>query len=260
MGNPAKSYTSLQKFLAYSVHAFTSLGAVAGFFAIVYIGKHEFEHAAMFLAAAFIIDGIDGTFARLFKVREVLPHMEGKNIDFVVDFANYALIPVWFMYEAGWYVGDSYHYLLPEEWRWLAVSCILVSSALYYAKEGMVSSDHYFIGFPVLWNVVVFYTFYIFGLSPWMNFALILFLCVAQFFPVKFLYPSRSPHFRALNIIFSLLIVVANFSYLFLLRDPFWNPLLQWVSLISLIYFILMSFYITFFIKEEVPEATKPSP
>jgi len=247
MARSEGSYSLSQKILAWSVHAFTSLGAVAGLFAIIYISRHQFEHACLALMIAFVIDGIDGTFARLFKVKEVLPSMDGKNIDYVVDFANYAIIPAYFIYEAGWNVTDGYQFLLPESLRWLAVSAILVTSALYYGRDGMVSSDNYFMGFPVLWNVVAFYCYFIFDWSPEINLALILFLCLAQFFPVKILYPSRSPHFRILNIIASFTIVTSNVAFIFLMRNQDWYPVLRWISLLSLIYFILMSLYITFF-------------
>ena len=36
------------------------------------------------------LDGIDGTFARMAKVKEVLPHVDGKMIDYVIDFFTYA--------------------------------------------------------------------------------------------------------------------------------------------------------------------------
>ncbi len=52
------------------------------------------------LLVALLIDGIDGTLARVFKVKEVLPNVSGKTIDTVVDFTNYAVVPAYFFYAA----------------------------------------------------------------------------------------------------------------------------------------------------------------
>ena len=95
----------------------------------------------LWLFVTLIIDSVDGTFARLFKVREVLPNFDGKMIDYVIDFAIYAIIPAYFIHEAP---------LLPEDFKLIGATIILLVSAIYYGLDGMVSNDYYFIGFPVM--------------------------------------------------------------------------------------------------------------
>ena len=126
---------------------------LAGFMAILAINAKNWRAAMAWLLVTFLIDGIDGTFALKFKVAEVLPKMNGKTIDNIIDFATYAIIPAYFFYMAE---------LVDPVWNLPLTLLILFVSAIYYGKEGMVSKDYYFIGFPVMWNVVVFFfDFYI---------------------------------------------------------------------------------------------------
>lgn len=170
-----------QQIGAWSVHLFTSSGIVAGFMAIVAIADERFLWAFFWLFVALIIDGIDGTFARIFRVTEVLPLMSGKTIDYVVDFCNYAVVPAYLIYAAKL---DGV-YLLPDHLRLWGAAIILLVSTIYYGKEGMVSSDYYFIGFPVMWNLVAFYLYYVFNLSPIANFVLVVIFAILHFVPLS---------------------------------------------------------------------------
>jgi phosphatidylcholine synthase len=240
------SFSPLQKALAWATHAFTASGMVAGFFAIVYISQHAFVEAWYCLIAALIIDGVDGTFARLFKVREVLPKVNGQMMDYVVDFANYAIIPGYFIYEAGEMVNGKWEYILPEEWRWAAIAMLLIVSVLYYGMEGMVSTDMYFVGFPVMWNAVAFYLFFIFDWAPWVNFGWIVFLSIAHFLPLKFIYPSRSTKFLIPNIIGTVVIIGSNLGLLAAIALDGPQEWLRIGSIAGMVYFWGLSLYHTF--------------
>jgi phosphatidylcholine synthase len=188
-----------QKTLAWSVHIFTSLGLLAGFMALLAVQAHDWRTAMFWLIAALVIDGIDGTFARLFRVKEVLPHVNGKLIDNLIDFITYALIPAYMFYEAG---------LVPEAWRLPLTFLILLISVLYYGREGMISTDNYFVGFPVMWNMVVFYYLFVLDASPVVYIGLTVFFAVIHFVPVKFAYPSRNARFMVPTIIVSVIFMV----------------------------------------------------
>ena len=188
-------YNLSQKIAAWGVHVFTSLGLITGFLALIAIGEKNWTTAFLWLFISLIIDGIDGSLARLFKVKEVLPSMEGKNIDFVIDFTNYAVIPAYFFYMAD---------MAPEVWLYPCLTLILLSSALYYGKDGMVADEQYFVGFPVLWNLVVFYCFFVFHNIPELNIVLVLIFSVLHFIPIKYAYPSRTKKYFWLHLIVSL--------------------------------------------------------
>lgn len=184
------SYPLSRKLAAWGVHTFTASGMVAGFMGLLAISEGHFREAMLWLAVCQFIDGFDGTLARWVNVEAVLPNMSGKMIDAVVDFANYALIPAYFIYSAG---------LMASPLNELAAALILLVSALYYGKDGMISEDFYFVGFPVLWNLVAFYLFFVLDLSSTANFAVIAILCILHFVPLKVAYPSRAKSMRWLT-------------------------------------------------------------
>ena len=72
----------------------------------------------------------------------------------------------------------------------------LLASAYGFCRTDAKTADHYFRGFPSYWNVVAFYA-YALPLSPPATSAVIVALSALVFAPLKFLYPSRAPRFRA---------------------------------------------------------------
>lgn len=192
----------------------------------------------LWLLIALVIDGIDGTFARLFKVKEVLPGWDGTAIDNVIDFCTYAVIPTYFLYETG---------IIPPELNLTTSICILLTSAMYYGKLGMITEDNYFVGFPVVWNFVVFYFFFVFSFPPMVNFILILIICILHFVPIKYVYPSRTKSWMALNIINTVAFTLANLAIIYLYPEvPTW---LSIISIGTIVYYTFASVYHTYFIK-----------
>ncbi|NNE67679.1 MAG: phosphatidylcholine/phosphatidylserine synthase [Pyrinomonadaceae bacterium] len=229
------------KILPWSVHVFTASGLLAGFLAILAINRSDWRAAMAWLLVALVVDGIDGTLARIFKVSEKLPNIKGKMIDTVVDFTNYAVVPAYFIYMAG-VVSPAVD--LPIAFL------ILLVSAIYYGKEGMVSHDYYFIGFPVMWNVVVFYLVFVFpdpsipvGTLKIVNALVIVILAVLHFVPVKFAYPSRATRMKLLTIAatFSILLVMPLVVWLYP-SVPVW---LRILAIVNLAYFGVLAFFDT---------------
>ncbi|MFT5169356.1 MAG: phosphatidylcholine synthase [Saprospiraceae bacterium] len=228
------SYTLLQKALAWSVHIFTSSGLVAGFMAILAIQEHDWRTAMFWLIVALVIDGIDGSFARIFKVKEVLPFMDGKTIDYVIDFANYAIIPAYMFYEAG---------LVPEVWKLPLTVLILLVSALYYGKEGMVSEDNYFMGFPVMWNMVMYYYLFVTAYTSTAYIILTLIFAILHFVPIKLVYPSQNDRFKLPTIINTVLFIGTLAMLVFYYPErPMWLVVSAYGTAL---YYALMAVYNT---------------
>ena len=203
--------------------------------AILSINAKNWRAAMAWLFVALLIDGIDGTFARMFKVEKVLPNMDGKIIDYVIDFATYAIIPAYFFYMAE---------LVDPAWNLPLTYLILLVSAIYYGKEGMVSDDYYFMGFPVMWNVVIFYLIFIFSLNELGNAAIIIIFAIMHFLPIKFAYPSRATNLKTLTLIFTAIILLTMIlAVWFYPNVPAW---LKWISIASLAYFGLLAVVDTF--------------
>jgi phosphatidylcholine synthase len=230
-----KSNSTVQKSLAWLVHVFTASGLVAGFLSILAINESNFRLAMFWLICAGIIDGVDGTFARILKVKEILPNVNGTMIDTTVDFVNYALVPAYMLYSAG---------VFPEMLNIPLVAIILVTSAVYYGKEGMVSEDMYFVGFPVLWNVLAFYILFVFSASASIYAIIIVIFAVLHFVPLKFAYPSRKSRFQKLDLTFSFILLITMMIVVYL--NPSRNLILSLIAFACGIYFLVMAVYNTY--------------
>ena len=88
-----KTKKEIDTILAWSVHLLTCSGLIAGFFALFSIFKNQQTSAFLFLGLALLIDAVDGTLARKFKVSIFVKNIDGKMLDSVIDFFNYIIIP-----------------------------------------------------------------------------------------------------------------------------------------------------------------------
>ncbi|MCB0595524.1 MAG: CDP-alcohol phosphatidyltransferase family protein [Lewinellaceae bacterium] len=225
------TFSSSEKALAWSVHIFTATGVLAVFMALLAVSAHDFRTAMFWLLAALLIDGIDGTLARRFRVEEVLPHVSGKNIDFVIDFAAYAIVPAYMIYESG---------LMHGPWNLGATFLILLVSAVYYGKEGMVSDDYYFVGFPVMWNMAAFYMIFVFQWGHWGNVLLVVGLSILHFVPIKVAYPSRARHWRWPTLAVSAVCILVLVSITYLYPDKnVWLAVMAWGCLVYFAVFVV---------------------
>jgi len=221
----------MQKILAWGVHLFTASGLLAGFMALLAMQDRDVREAMLWLILAFIIDGVDGTFARRFRVKEVLPYMDGKTIDYVVDFVNFAVVPAYIFYQSS---------LVQDILALPLTALILLVSTIYYGKSDMVSEDKYFIGFPVLWNIVVYYLIFIFAWPDWLNACTIIFFAVAHFVPLKYIYPSQAQRWKlASSIIAALFFMLMCITVYLYPERNFW---LSTLSVLAWFYFAALTF------------------
>ncbi len=227
-------YSLSQKLLAWGVHVLTSTGLVTAFMAIISIEKEDWRACFLWLFLCFLIDGIDGTLARKFKVDKVLPNMDGKLIDFVVDFVAYLIVPTFFFYKAG---------MAPPNLMIPSLIVILISSALYYGKKNMVEDDLFFVGFPVLWNVVVFFLFFIFQNNLMLNFGSVVFFGIMHFIPVRFAYVTRTKKYFKMHILFSAIGLIGAIIVLYLFPQRSFPA--EIATLVAVSYFSLFAIYDT---------------
>ncbi len=237
-----QSHSISKKVLAWSVDLYTASGILAGFMSILAISEKNWRAAMAWLLVALVIDGTDGTFARQLKTTNVLPFMNSKHIDYVVDFTNYAVIPAYFFYAAG---------LVPTEWNLPLTFLILLVSAVYYGIEEMVSDDFNFVGFPVMWNMVVFYLIFVFSFGEWGNAAIVVTFSIMHFVPIKFAYPSRAKRLKFVTIAFTtVLLIVMPIIVWFYPNVPDW---LKWIAIMCLAYFGVLAILDTFFNNSTMP-------
>jgi phosphatidylcholine synthase len=171
----------LSDLAAASVHLFTGLGAVCGLFAALAVFDGAWERMFAWLGLALIIDGIDGTFARLANVEERLPRFSGERLDLVVDYITYVFVPALALVRAGYLTGTG---------GLIIAALILLSSLYHFADLASKGEDYSFVGFPAVWNIVA---LYVFALSPprWLTYAALIACVVLTFVPMHWVHPMR---------------------------------------------------------------------
>jgi phosphatidylcholine synthase len=190
--------------------------------------------SAGFLAdvLAVAVDATDGTLARAFRVKELIPWFDGDRLEDIVDYANYVIVPAYFLVRSE---------LLPrQDALWLAALPLLASAYGFSHKEAK-TRDHFFRGFPSYWNIVVFY-FYVLQTPRWVNAFAVIILSILVFVPVKYIYPSRSPLYRGLTNGLGILWGVSLLLMIYLLAEP--PRTLVLASLAFPIYYTLLSLWL----------------
>jgi len=220
--------------LAWLVHLYTASGAVVGFFTVLRLEQANFKDAFLLMALAVFIDASDGALARAARVKELIPWFDGDMLDAIVDYFNYVIVPCLFLLR-----GDL---LPPADALWLAV-LPLFASAYGFCRKDAKTADYFFLGFPSYWNIVVFYL-YVLKTPLWINAFLIIALSIFVFVPIKYIYPSRSPRFRASVNLLGGLWGIAVLWTIFTLPEP--PRSLLFASLLFPAYYTALSLWLEF--------------
>jgi phosphatidylcholine synthase len=184
------------------VHLFTSLGIVCALLATRATLAGAWEQVFVWLGLALVIDGIDGTFARMADVSTKLPRFSGDRLDLVIDYVTYVFVPALALLQAG-YLGSGMLGVM-------LASLILLSSLFHFSDTESKSEDHCFVGFPAIWNIVAFYVFAL-QMPVWLA-ALLVVVCAAlTFVPLRWAHPLRTPLLWPITFALTGLWVVAAF-------------------------------------------------
>ncbi|HEX6741115.1 MAG TPA: hypothetical protein VF079_04895 [Sphingomicrobium sp.] len=171
----------LSRLAAWAIHALTAASAVLAVLALTAVDGGRWREALLWLLAALVVDGVDGTLARFARVRERLPRIDGTALDLVVDYLTYVFVPAWFLWRLG---------AFPPAAAFPLVVLILLSSLYTFARTDMKTDDGYFRGFPALWNVVALYV-YVAQPPPWLAAGAVAALAALTFAPVHLVHPFR---------------------------------------------------------------------
>lgn len=220
--------------LAWLVHLYTACGAVIVFACILRIEQNDFQNLFWLMSLAVVIDASDGTLARTVRVKEQIPWFDGDRLEDTIDYANYVIVPCLFLFRA---------HLLPEQDAFWIAALPLIASAYGFCQREAKTADHFFLGFPSYWNLVAFYL-YVLQTPRWMNGFSIIVLSLLVFVPIKYIYPSRSPHFQILTNSLGVLWAIAIFLIIYWLPEP--PRVLIFASLAFPAYYTLLSFWLEF--------------
>lgn len=174
----------------YVIHVMTASGAVAGLMALQAVFNDSWRAALLWLIACQVLDGLDGPMARKFNVTIHAPIIDGHILDLVVDYLTCVVVPVALLARLE---------LLPDHYETLVAGAIFLSSALWFARTDQETEDHWFNGFPAVWNLVV-PTFLVFGSSSTVVMAVSLILCALQLTRFKIPHLVRVVPFRKITL------------------------------------------------------------
>lgn len=217
---------------AWIAHLYTASGAVLAFLAATNIFEHDYRTAFFWLYLQVVVDATDGVLARRLRVRQRLPWFNGAKLDDIVDYLCYVFVPALFVWRA---------LLVPDRWSVPVAAAMLLSSAYGFNRADAKTEDHFFLGFPSYWNIVVFYLL----VARWpaeVNAAILVTLAVLVFVPVRYLYPSRGAVFQtptlALGLVWGALMLVMLWQFPAVSRGVFL------ASLVFPIYYAVLSLWL----------------
>lgn len=177
--------------MAYGVHVFTALGAALGFLALEAALTGNLLACFGWLGVALFVDAADGPMARRLNVVETASRYDGATLDLVVDFITYVFVPAAILLRPE---------IMPAPLGLTAGLIITIGSALYFADTQMKTHDWWFLGFPAVWNVVVFYIV-VFAPPGWLSLGIVVVLAAMMFLPVVFVHPVRVRRWRMLTML-----------------------------------------------------------
>ena len=220
----------MNKWPAWSVHAYTASGALMGLAGVLAVVAGDYRQAFAWMFAATVVDGTDGVLARRARVKEVTPGFDGARLDDIVDYLTFVFLPAFLLAHAG---------LLPQGLSFVVASAMLLSSAYGFASIDAKTSDHFFTGFPSYWNIVALYLF-VLGLTPIVNAAIVLMLAALVFVRIGYVYPTRTPTLRVTTLTLMVAWGVMLLGIIWWLPSP--PRTLVLASLTFPVYYALLSF------------------
>ncbi len=193
----------VSKRAGYALHVMTASGAVAGLLALQAVIDNNIRGALIWLVVCQVLDGLDGPIARKIDVVIHAPRVDGFILDLIVDYLTCVVVPVALLVRLE---------LLPSEFQTLIAGLILLMSALWFARTDIETEDHWFNGFPAVWNLAV-PTFLVLNLSENVVAITSLILCFSQLTNLKFPHLVRVKMMRKITLPIGVIYLV-NLLYL----------------------------------------------
>lgn len=191
----------------YALHVMTASGAAAGLLALQAVIDNNVRGALLWLLVCQILDGLDGPIARKIDVVFNAPRVDGYVLDLIVDYVTCVVVPVALMIRLE---------MLPTEFATLIAAMVLLLSALWFARTDIETDDHWFNGFPAVWNLAV-PSFLIFDLSPRTVAITTVLLTVSQLTNIKFPHLVRVTRWRKITLpfafIYTLTLLILSWNY-----------------------------------------------
>jgi phosphatidylcholine synthase len=191
----------------YALHVMTASGAAAGLLALQAVIDNNIRGALLWLLVCQILDGLDGPIARKIDVVFNAPRVDGNVLDLIVDYLTCVVVPVALMVRLN---------MLPAEFQTLIAAAVLLLSALWFARTDIETEDHWFNGFPAVWNLAV-PTFLIFDTSQRTTAVITILLAFSQLTNIKFPHLVRVVKWRHVTlpfgVLYTLTLLILSWNY-----------------------------------------------
>ena len=181
---------STQRRIGNGVHVLTGLGACTGLIALQRIVDGNIRSGLMWLVVCQILDGIDGPIARRYDVGEHANRFDGRILDLLVDYVTCVVVPTVLLVRM---------HMVSHEFTMLVAGSILLSSVLWFARFDAETDDHWFRGFPAMWNIVI-PSFLILHASHTAVLVVTLAFCILQLTDVEFPHIVRARAMHRLTV------------------------------------------------------------
>ena len=188
MTTPFTPQTS--KRAGYVLHVLTASGAAAGLVALQAVFNSQWREALLWLIVCQVLDGLDCPIARKIDVTIHAPRIDGHVLDLVVDYLTCVVVPVALLARLE---------MLPLHYEVWVAGAIFITSALWFARIDQETDDHWFNGFPAVWNLVV-PSFLILGASRQTVMIFSILLCALQLTTIKIPHLVRVGWMRKLTL------------------------------------------------------------
>jgi phosphatidylcholine synthase len=210
----------------FGVHVLTASGGALALLALIAAVEGRFADMFAWLGVALVVDAIDGPLARYFDVTQEWPRWSGDTLDLVVDILTYVFVPAYALAASD---------LLPRAAALPLALVVVVTSVLYFADRRMKSLEHHFVGFPAVWNALVFYLFLL-QPPPLVTAGIVVALAIATFLRIPFVHPFRVAFLRPLSV--AMVVIWAVLAVIAVIRDLSPGPLILTGLSVIAIYFL----------------------
>lgn len=144
----------------------------------------------MWLIVCQVLDGIDGPIARYYEIDSRKSRIDGRVLDLLVDYVTCVVVPTVLLVKMR---------MVSPEFTMLVAGTMLLSSVLWFARTDAETDDHWFRGFPAMWNIVI-PSFLILHASPTTVLIVTLGFCALQLTNVEFPHIVRARAMRRLTV------------------------------------------------------------
>ena len=218
-----------KKIGAIATHIYTGSGIFLAFWAALALFEKDVSTFFVALWLAVIVDATDGTLARYFDVKHVIPGVDGGLMDNIIDYITYVFLPA---------VALVVFDLIPANLTWVAL--LPLGASLYGFSQIQAKADASFVGFPSYWNILLLYLYILRPSAIWIVIILI-FLSVMVFVPVRYIYPTRTRWLKSTTLILAAIYGIALIALCFY-PDADWAKNIALISLLYPLYYAIISF------------------